>query len=167
MEVKPPTTIEEQIEKLKKRGCAIKSEKKAKRFLREVNYYRVTGLLVPFKKRDNETYQDGLTMERIIRICAFDRKLRNLLLYALDFIEIELRAKIAYNFSHKYGSLGYLDEKNFYFRKPSLRDEHFKTIDKYKERNQRDVRIVHHETNYNGNIPLWVIIEFFFSQCSF
>ena len=42
MEVKRPTTLDEQIEKLKERGCIIGDEGYAKQVLGQINYYRLT-----------------------------------------------------------------------------------------------------------------------------
>jgi len=40
--VKPPTTYEQQIEKLRSRGCIIQDEASAAAILSKVNYYRLT-----------------------------------------------------------------------------------------------------------------------------
>ena len=39
--------------------------------------------------------------------------LRHLLLPVLEFFEVQLRAKIAYQLAITYGSLGYMDAENF------------------------------------------------------
>lgn len=43
----------------------------------------------------------------------FDKKLRELLIYYLESVEIEFRTKIAYYHAHDYGPLGYKESKNF------------------------------------------------------
>ena len=52
MDVKKPTTFEQQLDKLKSRGCIIEDEKKALTVLRRVNYYRLTAYFLPFTDND-------------------------------------------------------------------------------------------------------------------
>ncbi|WP_241885220.1 Abi family protein, partial [Brachyspira hyodysenteriae] len=49
-----------------------------------------------------------------ISVATHIGKLHTILFNVLEEIEIFIRAKIAYYHAHKYGALGYLDEKNFY-----------------------------------------------------
>ena len=50
--VKPPKTFEEQYNLLKKRGLIIDDKNKCIKKLSELNYYRFTGYLLPYKKSD-------------------------------------------------------------------------------------------------------------------
>lgn len=112
MEVKPHTSYEDQIRILRNRGCTINNEDTCLEILRNVNYYRLTAYFLPFKKDDN-TYCENTSIERIYCIYEFDRKTRLLMLKILEEIEIKLRTSIAYTFAEKYGPLGYLDKGNF------------------------------------------------------
>ena len=56
--VKKATTVQEQIEKLKSRGCSFENETKAAAILERINYYRLTAYFLTFKKEDG-TYIDG------------------------------------------------------------------------------------------------------------
>lgn len=109
---KPPLKYEEQLEKLKKRGCIINDDKKCISILESVNYYRLSAYFLPFKL-DNGNYKEGLSFERVFSIYEFDRKLHGILFNALEETEIFLRSKIAYFHAHKYGALGYMDKSNF------------------------------------------------------
>ena len=51
--MKIPTTLDEQIELLKVRGCKIDDEMVATDFLKRVGYYRFSGYFHIFKQSDN------------------------------------------------------------------------------------------------------------------
>ena len=112
MNVKPALTIDQQIQKLKDRGCIITDDDYAYDVLQRVNYYRLTAYLLPFKN-DDDTYKTNTSFHTILKIYEFDQKLRNLISYALDFIEVEMRTRVAHEHSIEYGPLGYLDTGNF------------------------------------------------------
>ncbi|MFW5889739.1 MAG: Abi family protein [Bacillota bacterium] len=158
MNVKPALSIEEQIDKLKERGCIIENDDNPGETLSKINYYRFTAYLLPFKNSD-DTYKPGTTFKKVLKIYEFDQKLRNLISYAIDFIEIEMRTRVSYEHSTNYGPLGYLEASNL-----SLginHSEFIDTVEKYKDREKNNIIIKHHKSKYDGNIPFWAMIEFF------
>ena len=164
MDVKKHLTIDEQIELLKTRGCIIEDEELAKSILLDINYYRLTSYFLPFKESDNK-YLEGTSFNKVYRNYLFDRKLRNMLSYIIEHIEVAIKTRIAYYHSLKYGPLGYLDTNNYNskFDKTILQAN----LDKYLKRNEKNPIIIHHMNKYEGKFPLWVIIEFFdFSDTS-
>lgn len=84
LEVKRATTVEEQISLLKSRNLIVESNEIAISILTNVNYYRFTGYLLPYKKGD-DTYLEGISFTDIHGIYIFDKKLRNLLLMILEY----------------------------------------------------------------------------------
>jgi len=158
VEVKNFKTLDQQIELLKDRGCIIEDEVLAKKVLSAVNYYRFSSYFLPFKQ-DDETYKTGTTFNKVYQNYIFDRKLRNLISYLIEGIEVALKTLIAYHHSSKYGSLGYFDPKNYNDR---FDEEAFKeNIDKYIRRNSKHPVIIHHNEKYDGKYPFWVMIEFY------
>ncbi|MCL2335119.1 MAG: Abi family protein, partial [Endomicrobia bacterium] len=108
---KPPLTYEQQAELLISRGLiADKSDLVCK--LKEVNYSRLSSYLEPYFDLTTCKYRDGTNFKLIWGNYTFDRRLRFLVIDAIDRIEISLRTKLAYEFSHKYGAFEYLDKKN-------------------------------------------------------
>lgn len=158
MDVKEFATFQQQLEKLKQRGCIVADENFAIRQLKRINYYRFTAYFLPFKK-DNDTYIDGTSFDTVFRIYEFDRKLRGLLLSICEQIELMLRTRIAYYHSEKYGALGYLNTENF-----NNRHNHDKFIEKCEKeikQNENKPFVQHHIEKYDSKFPLWVIIELF------
>ena len=158
LELKKPTTYEEQLAILQKRGCIISDEAFCKQVLASVNYYRLTAYFLPFKRFDGN-YIRGTSFYRIYRIYEFDRKLRGILFTAIEEVEIYLRTKFSYFHEHIYGAVGYLDPSNF-----SEEHDHLKfkgNIDREILSNNKVLFVKHHIDNYNGVFPIWVISELF------
>jgi abortive infection bacteriophage resistance protein len=158
VEIKKPTTYAQQIEKLKSRGCKIPNECECEEILRKTNYYRLTAYFLPFKQSDDK-YLEETSFERVYFIYEFDRKLRRIIFSAIEEIEIKLRTSTAYFFSHKYGSLGYLDASNF---------NHLHNQKKFDEKlaaeikqNKNVLYVKHHIVKYDSKFPLWVAVELF------
>ncbi len=96
---KPPLTFEEQADLLLSRG--LQAERDRLIFhLKSVNYYRIMGYLYPFRMADNQ-FKPGTTFEVVWRHYTFDRRLRFLLLDAIERVEVAIRAQLVYHFSHR------------------------------------------------------------------
>ncbi|MCM1543797.1 MAG: Abi family protein [Ruminococcus sp.] len=158
MEVKNPISFDEQINKLKSRGCIIPDDNFAKMQLKRINYYRLTAYFLPFKNEDG-TYKDNTSFETVFRIYEFDRKLRKLLFSIIEQIELMLRTEIAYFHSMKYGALGYENADNFN-KKHNHERMLQKISDNIRQGNSQPF-VKHHIDKYNSKFPLWVIIELF------
>jgi len=158
MEVKPPITFDAQLDKLKERGCIVTDEAFARMKLEQINYYRLTAYFLPFLQRD-ETYRPGTSFDTVYRVYEFDRKLRGLILSAVEEIELMLRTQIAYYHAHKYGALGYMEATNF---KPYRSHARFlEHIEQAIARNSPKPFVQHHIQQYGGKFPLWAIVELF------
>ncbi|MBQ8292859.1 MAG: Abi family protein [Bacilli bacterium] len=158
MNVKEHLSIDEQIILLRSRGCLIEDENEVHTVLRDVNYYRLASYFLPFKESEDK-YIEGTTFNKVYRNYLFDRKLRNMISYIIEYIEVMIKTKIAYFHSKKYGPLGYLNGNNYnaMFDEGALQEK----ISKCLERNKSNPIIIHHCEKYQGHFPLWVIIEFF------
>lgn len=86
---KPPESIQRLIEKLRLRGLIIADDQVAMTALTFIGYFRLRGYCIPYyqvtrqqKPQINEpkTFIAGTTMEDIIFLCEFDRKLRLIIL---------------------------------------------------------------------------------------
>lgn len=152
--VKQPTTYQEQIEILVSKGLIINNTKKAIEILKQINYYRLTGYMLSLKRDD--IFINGSTIEDVYTIYEFDKKLRLLLIEILEDIEINFRTHITYNIAHKYGTLGYQDSNNFL--KQKHHNEFINILKKELDKRQ-ELFIKHHKINYNGQFPIWVIVD--------
>jgi abortive infection bacteriophage resistance protein len=83
--IKNQTTYEQQIEKLRSRGCIVQDEAFAKEILSNTNYYRLTAYFLPFKQAD-DTYISGTDFNTVYEIYEFDRKMRIVLFSAIEIV---------------------------------------------------------------------------------
>lgn len=157
--VKPPKTYKEQVEIYKNRNLYIQDSEYAENILRRVNYYRLSAYGLTLKDPlNNKQYSDDASFDKMLSLYEFDKKLRLLLLGALETIEVAFRTHISYEMAHKFGPLGYKDKENFInekFHKESL-DELESLINKSRK---GELFIQHHFKKYNGVIPIWAVIE--------
>jgi abortive infection bacteriophage resistance protein len=157
---KKPTTFEEQADKLLSRGLVADREELLQR-LNAVSYYRLSGYLYPFRKPDSEQYREGTTLTLIWGRYCFDRRLRVLVLDAIERIEVSARTKLVHHFSHAHGPFGYLDDQNL----PNLKiDEYLEWRTSLVEETHRSKETFakHFFTTYGDchkELPVWMLAE--------
>jgi abortive infection bacteriophage resistance protein len=114
---KPPLTVQQQIELLSERGLDIPEIPKAEEYLKFIGYYRLSAYFIPFQKggasQDLHLFETGATFDRVLDLYIFDRKLRLLVMDAIERIEVAIKAAIALNLSVKYGSHWFMDKDLF------------------------------------------------------
>lgn len=158
MREKIPATIDEQIAKLKERGCVIEDEAAARETLKYINYFRLSNYFEPFSVSKHE-YEEGTSFGKIMRIYEMDRKLRSILLAALEEVEITLRAAISNYHALKYGALGYLNPSAF--DRSHNHQGFISRINHLIESNSERELVRHYKRHHDGKFPLWVVMELF------
>ncbi|WP_417597060.1 Abi family protein [Oceanospirillum sp.] len=160
---KPALTFSEQLDHLKHRGLVIDNEDEALRQLSSISYYRLSGYWYPFRERDTQglissRFINGSRFDWAIELYEFDRKLRSLILDAIERVEVAVRTQLAYHMGHKYGAFGHTDAGNFH-----AKFDHARWLAKLEEETRRssDEFIRHYKDKYNGfpHIPVWMLIE--------
>lgn len=123
-----------------------------------MNYYRFSAYGLTLKQKGKtDIYQDGVTFRQMKAIYNFDKRLRELLIYHLESVEIEFRTKIAYYHAHEFGALSYLKSENFdkeWAHKKFLND-----LERDIDRAGEELFVMHHKSKYSGEFPFWVAIE--------
>ena len=161
--LKPPLTFQEQLNKLEERGLYIHNKKLALTTLSSINYYRLSAYCIPFKKRSHagsitDQFQENTTFENIIELYEFDRKLRLLMMDAIERIEISIRTSITYHLAHKYGAFALEKSENFHnqFNHASWLLQVQKEIVR-----SREPFIEHFHEKYKGfpTLPVWMATE--------
>jgi abortive infection bacteriophage resistance protein len=162
---KPPLDIPAQIGLLKSRGMTFADEDRASRVLSHVNYYRLRAYWLPFEKtgqtqavQSNHSFQEGTEFDEVYSLYVFDRRLRVLLLEAIERVEIALRTHWAQVLAEKYGSHAYLNVDVFY-----KRNVHTNCISSLDEELQRskETFVKHYQSKYTqpSRPPIWAIAE--------
>ncbi len=166
--LKPHLSIPEQVELLIRRGLLADASLLAKR-LSNVGYYRFSAYLHPFRIRDcsgeiGNEFIPGTTLDKVWEHYLFDRKLRFLMLDAIERIEVALRSQIAYHHTAGQSPFAYAQAAYFPHWKgyiQSMERVHIQR-DKQGKVKQSGVDFIDHFFNKYGDthdyLPLWMAV---------
>lgn len=156
---KPALSYEAQLARLEQRGLGVADRNRALEFLRHANYYRVAGYCLAFETA-RHVFAAGTTIEQVMELYEFDRVLRDLVSEALEVVEVDLRAALAYYFGQKYGPFGHIKLALFF---ASRWFDHSQFIQKVREETERSSEefIEHYRVTYAEypDLPIWVATE--------
>lgn len=177
---RPWKSFSEQLELLKSRGMLVTDEAAALSYLERIGYYRLSAYWYPFRvfKLDQDPTSKVLRTARTdqfeaathfvdaVELYLFDKKLRLLVMDALERIEVALRVDIAYLLGQR-NTFAHLDAKQLH---PSFAGRVNKrtgltTFDAWRtkyngllQRSQEDF-VKHYRAQHGPNLPLWVAVE--------
>jgi len=177
---KPYLTFDQQLELLKSRGLEVTNHQTALMYLKRVGYYRLSGYWYPFRemiapnelqhapikhlRKDNFVINSKL--QDVINLYIFDKKLRILLLDAIERIEVSVRVNIAYLLG-KYDRFAYLNPEllhGHFVKKRDSRtgktvyDKWLVNLEQLIGRSHEDF-VKHYKEKYGLPLPIWVAIE--------
>lgn len=153
---KPPLTHEQHLHLLLERGLRIHNKETTLNCLKHIGYYRLSAYFLPFKAGD--VFKPNTQFETIIDLYTFDRKLRLLLLDAIESIEVSVRSQLVYHLSHTYDTFAHLDARCF-----SGGFDHRQWLVKLSNTLQKSIEpfIGHYKQKYisSPDLPLWMALE--------
>lgn len=171
MEPKPFKSVDDQIVILQDRGMEICDDEFARRALREIGYYRLSGYSYPYRAVQAETallsdnFIDGTTIEKVVKLYRYDQELRAVTGLQLAKIEIVLRVMISHELGrvdpyihlspHKLGKKAW-DKVNV---RPT--EQYSEWLDKYSlsvVRSNED-SVIHYKKKYDAILPVWVAVH--------
>lgn len=109
---RPLLSAEEQILRLRQRGMVIADETFARQCLNNVSYSRLKVYWDPFRDEDNKFFP-GSRFEDVFDLYFFDRKLRLIVMDAIEWTEVAIRTKWIDHMGINYGEFGYMDPKRY------------------------------------------------------
>ncbi|MDP3556805.1 MAG: Abi family protein, partial [Bacteroidota bacterium] len=157
---KSAKTIEEQITLLRSRGLIIPDEIKARQYLSNISYYRLSSYMLPFQRYNDQkhSFMPNTSFDNILNLYVFDRQLRLLIFDEIERIEIAFRCQIIYKYSlsggnNWYEEIGYFYNA-FHFNKFQVQVNSELSLSK-------EVFIQHYKTKYSSpvNPPAWMSLE--------
>jgi abortive infection bacteriophage resistance protein len=181
---KPHLELPQLVERLKSRGMIIPDEDRAVRKLSQIGYYRLSGFWYPCRRpkfdgngkflkdrqtglpvRD-DTFQENVNFNDIIDLYLFDKNLRQLMIDAIERIEIYIRTVIA----HEIGRLDPLAYQKGKFINPRIledREKHGQIVNHWKNWTEKHDELVRRSKEdsikwYRDReipIPFWVVVE--------
>ncbi len=165
---KPALTLDEQIDLLVSRGLEISCRESARQYLQFIGYYRLSGYCIHFQDNQDtlegnkvHRFKPGTTFEQILSHYTFDRKLRVLLIDAIERIEVAFRTTLSNTMCLNHGPHWYLNESLFcvdkYFNHTLFLDR----IDRHISDNKKLPFIHHYSSKYDNpsRPPSWMVME--------
>ena len=176
---RPHLTFQEQLEKLEARGLEVTDHEAALRYLGKIGYYRLSAYWYPMRelrlsqdvpggpisKSRADNFVEGSTFANAVALYIFDKKLRLLVLDALERVEVAIRVDISYN-------LGAKDK--FAHTKPEFLHGNFTKQatkngrtgfeiwhEKYQQSQERahEDFLDHYKNKHGLPLPIWVSVE--------
>ena len=194
---KPHLSLADQLALLKSRGLTVADDKAAQECLHRNGYYRLSAYWYPFRvlvpmtdangnpllnaqgnpryTRSDQFLPDS-TFEAAVELYRFDKKLKLLLLDALETVEIAVRADIALKLGAT-NAFAHLDPT--YFRPSFTSVTNARGLTRYDEwldkfngavRRSKDEFVRHHHNKYGPQapLPIWIAVELWdFGQLSY
>lgn len=113
---KPAIDVPEQLTLLKRRGLQVQDENRALSFLQAVSFFRLTPYMRPFQLTDDidQGFEPGTRLVTLTRLYEFDRRLRLLVIDAIERTEVAARAAISNHMCPTHGSHWYLQNRLFH-----------------------------------------------------
>lgn len=164
MVTKPYTTVPQQMALMSERGMTLGAT--TEQWLGVVNYYRLTGYAYSFRELETseiepqraDQYAAGTHFEHVAALYEFDRHLRALVLDGLERVEIALRRGITEVVGVR-DPLGYRDPAIFRDSFDHARWLTTVSTKRLERARRRDAAVKHHFDKYNGECPIWVVVD--------
>ena len=175
---KPYVSIIDQVALLRSRGMEITDQTKAEECLRRIGYYRLSGYWYPMRQvtvthgpaaapvyQVQDAFKEGARFCDVVDLYVFDKKLRMLMLDAIERVEVALRVDVALALGLR-GPTAHRDPRelhpNFAVR-PNKRGqvphlEWMARLDDASRRSSEDF-VKHFHATYSTDLPIWVAIE--------
>lgn len=157
---KLPFTIQEQIERLQKRGLLITPEDNATHYLSHISYYRLGEYWHSMQSdKVNHIFKENSKFKDVIALYLFDGELKILLFDIIEKIEISLRTKLIYHLSHEFNPWWFQNFDLFIDSKALV-----KTLSSLEEELERskEITIKNHFKNHKDDLrfpPAWKSLE--------
>jgi abortive infection bacteriophage resistance protein len=111
---KPPLNLPDQFGRLISRGLNVPDRATVAHYLSHIGYYRLSGYALSFQVGgtgpDRHDFKPGVTFDAILDRYVFDRKLRLLVMDAIERIEISVRAALSNVIAPRHGAHWYMSK---------------------------------------------------------
>jgi abortive infection bacteriophage resistance protein len=160
---KRPFTIAEQTSRLIDRGLVCNDPGRLEKYLANIGYYRLSAYWHPFElpangNSRNHHFQPDTSFEKILNLYIFDRKLRLLVMEAIERIEVAVRTRWASALAMRHGSHAHM--MSCLFRDKA---RHSSDLDKIAAElgKSSEPFVVHYRKQYDEPSlpPIWAIVE--------
>lgn len=130
--------------------------------LRHISYYRLRAYWLPFEEpaptAGEHRFKANTSFDDVLALYVFDRRLRLLVMDAVERVEVSLRGNWAHHLAMKYGPHGYLDPA-IYDRTDRYAQAFASLIEEIGR--SKDTFILHYKRKYDDpeHPPVWMTAE--------
>lgn len=161
---KPPISVHEQVDLLRRRGMAVPDTDRAAHYLTHIGYYRLSAYWLPFEcppkleGQRSHHFNNGVSFDDVLDRYVLDRQLRLLCLEALERVEISVRAAWVNAFALRYGPHAYLNAE--LFKCPYAHAVQVAQVAGEMQKSS-EVFVDHYRRKYRapGLAPIWMMAE--------
>ena len=162
---KPPLSIEVQANQLQQRGLQCDAPDRLRHYLTHIGYYRLSAYWLPFEhpvaadtSGRSHNFQPGTTFDQVLDLYIFDRKLRLLVMEALERIETSVRSHWGNALAVRHGSHAHMQPE--LFNSPW---QHAADIARLASdlKESKEAFVVHYRERYSTPYlpPIWAVAE--------
>ncbi len=161
---KPALSIAEQVARLRQRGLQFADEARVAHYLTHIGYYRLSAYWLPFEvptpdgAAREHLFQPGTTFEQVLCLYIFDRKLRLLVMEAMERIETAIRTNWAHALATRHGPHAHMEAG--LFKSPW---QHANDIARMAGdlQDSSETFIAHYRRQYSQPYlpPIWAVVE--------
>lgn len=153
-------TAAELVELLRSRGLIVEDAQKAKDYIENIGYYRMSAYMHPFltTPKQDHIYKSGTTFRQVLRLYRFDKKLRMLLLNEIEKVEIAIREAVMNTPAEMTGDKFWLAHEQHFANRKTFEDTR-RTIESEYRKSTEDF-ILHFKHTYDAPFPpVWILGE--------
>lgn len=161
---KPPLSVSDQAQLLLDRGLVCDDRQRLEHYLSNIGYYRLSAYLLPFEQASvngdsrNHKLQPGTTFEQVLNLYVFDRKLRLLVMEAIERIEVAARTRWASAMALRHGSHAHMNSA--LFKNPWQHSCDIARVSKELQESN-ETFVAHYRKKYDDPYlpPIWAVVE--------
>jgi len=161
---KVPLSIDEQAQRLMDRGLLCANPDRLKHYLAHIGYYRLSAYWLPFEQpsagegRRNHKFLPGTTFDRMLNLYIFDRKLRLLVMDAIERIEVAVRTRWAGAMALRHGAHAHM--QSALFKNPWKHTSDLARVSGELEASS-ETFVIHYRSRYTEPFlpPIWAVVE--------
>lgn len=161
---KPALSVSTQAQLLLDRGLVCDNRERLEHYLANIGYYRLSAYLLPFEQPSNNSdsrnhqFLPNTTFEQVLNLYVFDRKLRLLVMEAIERIEVAARTRWASAMALSHGSHAHMNSAAF--KDPWQHASIVARVSKELQ-DSNETFVLHYRKKYTYPYlpPIWAVVE--------
>lgn len=161
---KPALSISDQAQLLLDRGLICNDRHRLEHYLSNIGYYRLSAYLLPFEQASltgdsrNHKFLPNTTFEQVLNLYVFDRKLRLLVMEAIERIEVAARTRWACAMALRHGAHAHMNSG--LFKNPWQHATDIARVSKELQ-DSNETFVAHYRKKYTEPYlpPIWAVVE--------